>query len=167
MNHLFSKIVLQRLLVWGLLVLGFGSNVAYAKLPQERVMAAKVAYLTRELGLSPQEAERFWPVYNEFENRRGDLRHRMKDLMDERDGGGYSSDERANAALDEWMNLREQELQLEKNFRKSMQGILPSRRLVVLHQAERDFQRELLKRLQEKRDGAGAPGRRPQPNRHR
>jgi hypothetical protein len=48
-----------------------------------------------------------------------------------------------------------------------MQGILPSRRLVVLHQAERDFQRELLKRLQEKRDGAGAPVRRPQPNRHR
>ena len=65
------------------------------------------------------------------------------------------------------MNLREQELQLEKNFRKSMQGILPSRRLVVLHQAERDFQRELLKRLQEKRDGGGAPVRRPQPNRHR
>jgi hypothetical protein len=64
------------------------------------------------------------------------------------------------------MNLREQELQLEKNFRKSMQGILPSRRLVVLHQAERDFQRELLKRLQEKRDG-GAPVRRPQPNRYR
>ncbi|MEY3247544.1 MAG: hypothetical protein RIT39_1213, partial [Bacteroidota bacterium] len=54
----------------------------------------------------------------------------------------------------------------EKNFRKSMQGILPSRRLVVLHQAERDFQRELLKRLQEKRDG-GAPVRRPQPNRYR
>ena len=88
MSHLFSKIVLQRLLVWGLMVLGFGSNIAYAKLPQERVKAAKVAYLTRELGLSPQEAERFWPVYNEFENRRDDLRHRMKDLMDERDGGG-------------------------------------------------------------------------------
>ena len=81
MNHLFSKIVLQRLFVWGLMVLGFGSNMAYAELPQERVKAAKVAYLTRELGLSPQEAERFWPVYNEFENRRDDLRH---DRLDHR-----------------------------------------------------------------------------------
>lgn len=167
MNHLFSKFVIQQALVWGLMILACGSTTAYAELPQERIKAAKVAYLTRELNLSPQEAERFWPVYNEFENRRDDLRHRMKDLIDERDGGGYTSDDRANSALDEWMNLREQELQLEKNFRKSMQGILPSRRLVALHQAERDFQRELLKRLQEKRDGGGAPVRRPQPNRYR
>lgn len=166
MNHFLNTKAAHRLLVLGLLILGFGPNPALAEFPQERVKAAKVAYLTRELGLSPQEAERFWPVYNDFENRREDLRHRMRDLMDEREGLGYNSDERANAALDEWMNLREQELQLEKNFRKSMQGILPSRRLVVLHQAERDFQRELLKRLQEKREG-GVPPRRPQPNRYR
>jgi hypothetical protein len=47
-----------------------------------------------------------------------------------------------------------------------MAGILPSKRLVVLHQAEREFQRELLKRLQEKRENGGG-ARRPQPQRFR
>jgi hypothetical protein len=50
------------------------------------------------------------------------------------------------------LSIREQELQLEKNFRKSMQGILPSRRLVVLHQAEREFQKELIRRIQDRRE---------------
>lgn len=166
MNLLLNKKTALLLAFFGFGLWGSSTFGAIAELPQERVKAAKVAYLTRELGLSPQEAEKFWPVYNEFENRREDLRHRMRDLMDERETGGYGSDERANTALDEWMSLREQELQLEKNFRKSMTGILPSRRLVVLHQAEREFQRELLKRLQEKRDNGGG-ARRPQPQRYR
>jgi hypothetical protein len=166
MNLLFNKKISSLLGIFGLGFLATTAFAAVAGLPQERVKAAKVAYLTRELGLSPQEAEKFWPVYNEFENRREDLRHRMRDLMDEKEAGGYSSDERANAALDEWLSLREQELQLEKNFRKSMAGILPSKRLVVLHQAEREFQRELLKRLQEKRENGGG-ARRPQPQRFR
>ena len=28
--------------------------------------AIKVAYITRELNLSPEEAQRFWPVYNNY-----------------------------------------------------------------------------------------------------
>src|SRR5258706_4482873 len=33
-----------------------------------RVEVIKMAYMTRELNLSPQEAERFWPVYNNYNN---------------------------------------------------------------------------------------------------
>jgi Skp family chaperone for outer membrane proteins len=121
-------------------------------LPQERIKAARVAYLSRELSLSPEEAEKFWPVYNLYDEQREDLRARIRDLMDESRTRGYSSDDKANAALDEMLSIREQELQLEKNFRKSMQGILPSRRLVVLHQAEREFQKELIRRIQDRRE---------------
>ncbi|MFM7178722.1 MAG: hypothetical protein ACKOX5_04365, partial [Bacteroidota bacterium] len=116
------------------------------------IKAARVAYLSRELSLSPEEAEKFWPVYNQYDEQREDLRARIRDLMDESRTRGYSSDDKANAALDEMLSIREQELQLEKNFRKSMQGILPSRRLVVLHQAEREFQKELIRRIQDRRE---------------
>ncbi|MFM8317729.1 MAG: hypothetical protein ACKOAV_05070 [Bacteroidota bacterium] len=121
-------------------------------LPQERIKAARVAYLSRELSLSPEEAEKFWPVYNLYDEQREDLRARIRDLMEESRTRGYSSDDKANAALDEMLSIREQELQLERNFRKSMQGILPSRRLVVLHQAEREFQKELIRRIQDRRE---------------
>ena len=33
-----------------------------------RVEVVKMAYITRELNLTPQEAQNFWPVYNNYEN---------------------------------------------------------------------------------------------------
>src|SRR5580693_4639131 len=32
----------------------------------ERIQALKIAYLTKQLNLTPEEAERFWPVYNQY-----------------------------------------------------------------------------------------------------
>lgn len=148
-----------KVVLWIALVLT-GYCATAESLPQERIKAAKVAYLTRELNLTPEEAEKFWPVYNQYNEQREDLRDRIRDLMEESRIRGYSSDDKANAALDEMLSIRERELQLERNFRKSMQGILPSRRLVALHQAEREFQKELIRRLQDRRE----PGR---PNRGR
>ena len=34
----------------------------------ERMQSIQVAYLTRELNLSPQDAEKFWPVYNRYQD---------------------------------------------------------------------------------------------------
>ncbi|MBK8353862.1 MAG: hypothetical protein IPL13_00425 [Saprospiraceae bacterium] len=35
----------------------------------DRIQAQMVAYLTSELSLTPQEAEKFWPLYNEYKNK--------------------------------------------------------------------------------------------------
>jgi hypothetical protein len=32
----------------------------------EKLASIKIAYLTKQLNLSPEEAERFWPVYNKY-----------------------------------------------------------------------------------------------------
>lgn len=40
--------------------------VAMAQPPKERIKALKVAYITKELNLTSAEAEKFWPVYNDY-----------------------------------------------------------------------------------------------------
>ena len=35
---------------------------------EQNIEALKVAFISRELNLSPEEAERFWPVYNQYSN---------------------------------------------------------------------------------------------------
>jgi len=32
-----------------------------------RLQALKIAYLTKKLDLSPEEAQRFWPIYNKYD----------------------------------------------------------------------------------------------------
>lgn len=49
---------------------------------RDKVNAARIAYLTDQLALTPDEAEKFWPIYNEFLEKRKTLRkeYRQKKL---------------------------------------------------------------------------------------
>jgi hypothetical protein len=33
---------------------------------QKKIQAMEVAYITKELNLSPEEAQKFWPVFNKY-----------------------------------------------------------------------------------------------------
>ena len=46
---------------------------------QERVMAEKIAYITTALELTPEEAQVFWPVYNQIEAGKKDLQKAVRD----------------------------------------------------------------------------------------
>ena len=37
---------------------------------KQRIMSEKVAFLTIEMGITPEEAQAFWPVYNQVEKER-------------------------------------------------------------------------------------------------
>jgi hypothetical protein len=53
-------------LILFLLVFAGISYICAAQPPKERIKALKVAYITKELNLTSSEAEKFWPVYNEY-----------------------------------------------------------------------------------------------------
>jgi hypothetical protein len=51
-----------------------------------RVEAAKMAYITRQVGITPEEAQRFWPIYNNYSQ---EIRRARKDYQN--DEVGYES----------------------------------------------------------------------------
>ena len=59
-NHIFKYIFV-------LLILSSASSFAQKNAGFERIKAQKVAYITDELDLTPQEAEKFWPIYNSYD----------------------------------------------------------------------------------------------------
>ena len=48
---------------------------------RERLEAYKIAFFTKRLNLTPQEAEKFWPVYNEFQNQKNQIQAAKISLM--------------------------------------------------------------------------------------
>jgi Skp family chaperone for outer membrane proteins len=57
--------VMKKMLVFVVLCLGL--NFSYAQPPRaEKLEAIKVAYITKELSLTSDEAQKFWPVYNQY-----------------------------------------------------------------------------------------------------
>jgi hypothetical protein len=112
----------------------------------EKIKAKKIAYLTNALNLTPAEAEKFWPVYNEFEQKRFAIMHERREL--EKKLGEKIED----MADDKYIELskilssfpkREGELFAEYN--EKFLKILPPRKVVEFYVADMNFRGFLLR----------------------
>jgi len=45
---------------------------------REKVEAARIGMITNRLGLTPDQAEKFWPIYREFIQKRQDMRQEFR-----------------------------------------------------------------------------------------
>ena len=53
------------------------------KKKREKVKALKVAYITEQLELTTDEAQKFWPIYNAFDEKQSELLHeKMRAILD-------------------------------------------------------------------------------------
>jgi hypothetical protein len=69
-----------------LLILFFTAGIAFKGIAQDegqkggnKLEALKIAYLTQKLNLSTEEAQRFWPIYNQFTNEIKKIRQEQKE----------------------------------------------------------------------------------------
>jgi hypothetical protein len=109
---------------------------------KDKINAARAAYITERLALTSEEAEKFWPVYREFVQKRLDLRKQFRDAR--RSG----QDEKALLDLD--LKIKQQELDLEKDYSGRLQKVISAQKLMNLRQAEIDFRRLLLRQIQQR-----------------
>jgi len=122
---------------------------------REQIKALKVSFLTAELSLTAEESEKFWPVYNAFEEKQYQIRHnKMRpifkkieetglDKMSEKDAATYL--EKLQAADEELFNLR-------KKLAADLKPIIGSVKVLKLKKAEEDFNKKLLDKYKEKKN---------------
>lgn len=122
---------------------------------RDKVKALKTAFITTELSLTPQEAEKFWPIYNAFEEKQFELRHeKMKSYMKRMDSDLETmSEKEASALLVQMENVEEENHQLRKKLIADLKNVISSHKIIKLKKAEEDFNRHLLKQIRESRSG--------------
>ena len=123
---------------------------------REKVKALKVAYITEQLELTTDEAQKFWPIYNAFDENQAELRHeKMRSILDRFKPGNVEklSEKDASNSLKKIKKIEEDLFNLKKKFIKDLQGVISAKKIIKLKKAEEDFNRELLKQMREKRRG--------------
>lgn len=116
----------------------------------EKMESMKVAYLSNQLDLNTEEAERFWPVYNEYNRKRMDLRKSL--MLAKRDMRRKElSEEESQKELEAQLSIQEDELMLRKEYYEKFGDILPAKKLARLEPAERQFNQEVVRQLKERR----------------
>ena len=91
----------------------------------ERIQALKIAFITQKLQLTSSEAEKFWPIYNQYENEI------------------HSLPKGADVIVNE-----EKLLNIRKKYMSSFEKVIGPQKVNRLFNAERDFRDILIRRLQ-------------------
>jgi len=120
---------------------------------KEQIKALKVGFITNELSLTSEEAARFWPVYNTYDDKQFELRHKkMKSFINRMDEGALDKmSEKESSDLLTQMESNEDELYLNrKKFIANLRGIISPKKIIKLKKAEDDFNRKLLQQYREK-----------------
>jgi hypothetical protein len=121
---------------------------------REKIEAQKVAFITEQLQLTPEEAQKFWPVYNQYNNSKNDLAHDMfKGGKHFRPNDETMTDKEAADLADNYIRHAQKMLDIQKEYHLKFKEILPPKKLLKLYNVEREFQRMLLKRLGERKMG--------------
>ncbi len=127
----------------------------------QQVEAERVAFITRYLELTSEEAKKFWPVYNDFQERKNNLVQERQSVSTyfSMNYDNLSEEEAVNLA-DQYINLQAKESNLTTEFHDKFKEVLPLKKVMQLYQAENAFRMQLLRRLRrgQGRD-PGLPGR--------
>ena len=102
------------------------------------------------MALTTEEAEKFWPVYNELETKVKELRKASRKIQKEVEEGYEAlSNEDAKKKMTTLFENDEKEVALKKEYAEKISKIIGDKRSLKLLSLEHEFKRELLDRLKE------------------
>lgn len=114
---------------------------------REKIKALKTAYITEGLSLSAKDAQKFWPIYNEFEEKRRKLyRREHREINDLQ----CISEEKAESMLQEYISIEREDYLLQKEFFKDLRTIFSAKQIIQLKKVEDEFNRKLIKEYRER-----------------
>jgi Spy/CpxP family protein refolding chaperone len=123
---------------------------------REKYRSMKIAYFTENLDLTPEEAQKFWPVYNNYENQKHQLmKNRRLRTMELNNNMDNLSEKEAEEIIDRHMQARQKELDVEMEFHKELKKILSPKKIMKLYITEVEFREYMLKQIRQDHPGAG------------
>jgi midasin (ATPase involved in ribosome maturation) len=121
---------------------------------REKIKALKVAYITEQLELTTDEAQRFWPIYNANEEKQFELRHKkMRSIINKFENGGLEklSDKEATSLIDQVESIEDELHDYKKKYIRELKTVISAKKIIKLKKAEDEFNRKLMKQFRGKK----------------
>jgi hypothetical protein len=120
----------------------------------EEVKLKRAAFFTERIGLTPQEAEKFWPLYNQLDESKRKLNdqrmHILYQNFQKKDKDKKAVD--YSTLTDQMISIKVKEANLDKVYHEKFKKILSPEKVFKYYMAERDWGGELLKLIQKRGD---------------
>lgn len=146
---------MKKLITLSILFLLTLNAFSQGKEKEERIKALKIAFITERLALTETEAQKFWPIYNAFEDQNNTLRRKAHNRPKAEDFDSMTEQD-AKSMINEMISIETQRSQLREKFMNDLLAVLPAKKVVNLKIAEDAFNKrmfeEFKKRRQEKEE---------------
>jgi len=120
-------------------------STVYAQPGRDKVEALRVAFIGRKLDLSPSESQKFWPVYNEYNDKVRMIRRNLR--QEYHRGANGISEKEAEALYNLDLASRESELETHRVYSEKIRAIIGVRKFIILRMAEEEFKKEMIKAI--------------------
>lgn len=130
----------------------------------EQIKAEKVGFITQKLDLSVEEAQAFWPVYNQYQKACGEagrnLRHATKALKPKTDE--TVSDKEMTERVNAYIKAKKESDGVLEVYNKEFLKVLPAEKVAKLYMAEEQFKKIMFDKFaHEKQEHRGRPAEKP------
>ncbi|WP_299129087.1 sensor of ECF-type sigma factor [uncultured Winogradskyella sp.] len=114
---------------------------------KERIKAQKVAFITEQLELTANEAQKFWPIYNTYESKIDAIRtNKLRTIRKEMRKGDVTEN-RADELLEQILKAEDAMHKIKQDLVLDLKSVISSKKIIRLKGAEDQFNRKLLERL--------------------
>ena len=117
---------------------------AIAQDRKNNIESVKAAFITQKLELTPEESQKFWPVYNSYQQE-------LRKLVLIKNSQRRALKENAGTAPVDELEIDSEILELRKRYRHEFTKVLPRQKAAMIYPAEREFRQQLIEQLQKRK----------------
>lgn len=114
----------------------------------DKIESLRIAFISERLNLTPEEAQKFWPVYNLY----------MAEFKALREAAGFGPG-KGEPTADQALEFEQKKLDLKKKYKTQFEAVIGKEKVGTLYHLEEEF-RQKLRELhdQRQRENGGRPG---------
>lgn len=123
---------------------------------KKKMMSEKVAFFTVELDLTPAEAQKFWPVYNQIDKEKDEANAAvfMSYIELEKAIKEKKTEKEISNLLDKYIDALDMQGEINTKADEKYRKVLPVAKVAKLYVSEEEFRRQYIRRLRGTPNGA-------------
>lgn len=116
----------------------------------EKIKAEKIAFLTEKLELTPVEAQKFWPLYNQMEKEKWDAQKKRREMEDKVNQAKENLSEKDIINLTrEYTGGFKKEAEMVASYNEEFLKVISGKKVLKLYQAENEFRMHMIKKFRD------------------
>jgi hypothetical protein len=143
------KVNFKYILLTAMWIISIHTAFAQADSKKEKIDALRATFISKKVNFTAQEAQAFWPLYNEMNDKLDATRKTFRLQYNATTNYDFKTDKEAETYLAAELNLKQKEFEIYRDYYERFKKVLPVKKVAAVRRAEDDFKKEIIKTIKE------------------